>query len=258
MSAELEKNESAQEMTETLRVEHLGKSFGSHEVLKDIDFRVNKGEVISIIGASGSGKSTLLRCINMLEEPSAGKIYYRGEPLQNTPKKVSSYRAKVGMVFQSFNLFANMTALKNCMIGVEKVKKQSAQEAEELALKYLKKVGMGAYVKARPHQLSGGQRQRVAIATALAMKPDILLFDEPTSALDPEMVGEVLEVIKQLAREGLTMVIVTHEMAFAKEVTSRVVFMDKGVIEEEGTPDVIFEHPKSERTKEFLGRFMNR
>ena len=158
MSAELEKNESAQEMTETLRVEHLGKSFGSHEVLKDIDFRVNKGEVISIIGASGSGKSTLLRCINMLEEPSAGKIYYRGEPLQNTPKKVSSYRAKVGMVFQSFNLFANMTALKNCMIGVEKVKKQSAQEAEELALKYLKKVGMGAYVKARPHQLSGGQR----------------------------------------------------------------------------------------------------
>ena len=255
MSAELEKNESAQEMTETLRVEHLGKSFGSHEVLKDIDFRVNKGEVISIIGASGSGKSTLLRCINMLEEPSAGKIYYRGEPLQNTPKKVSSYRAKVGMVFQSFNLFANMTALKNCMIGVEKV---SAQEAEELALKYLKKVGMGAYVKARPHQLSGGQRQRVAIARALAMKPDILLFDEPTSALDPEMVGEVLEVIKQLAREGLTMVIVTHEMAFAKEVTSRVVFMDKGVIEEEGTPDVIFEHPKSERTKEFLGRFMNR
>ena len=236
MSAELEKNESAQEMTETLRVEHLGKSFGSHEVLKDIDFRVNKGEVISIIGASGSGKSTLLRCINMLEEPSAGKIYYRGEPLQNTPKKVSSYRAKVGMVFQSFNLFANMTALKNCMIGVEKVKKQSAQEAEELALKYLKKVGMGAYVKARPHQLSGGQRQRVAIARALAMKPDI----------------------KQLAREGLTMVIVTHEMAFAKEVTSRVVFMDKGVIEEEGTPDVIFEHPKSERTKEFLGRFMNR
>ena len=232
MSAELEKNESAQEMTETLRVEHLGKSFGSHEVLKDIDFRVNKGEVISIIGASGSGKSTLLRCINMLEEPSAGKIYYRGEPLQNTPKKVSSYRAKVGMVFQSFNLFANMTALKNCMIGVEKVKK--------------------------PHQLSGGQRQRVAIARALAMKPDILLFDEPTSALDPEMVGEVLEVIKQLAREGLTMVIVTHEMAFAKEVTSRVVFMDKGVIEEEGTPDVIFEHPKSERTKEFLGRFMNR
>lgn len=244
--------------TETLRVEHLGKSFGNHEVLKDIDFQVQQGEVISIIGASGSGKSTLLRCINMLEDPTAGKIYYRGDIIQNTPKKVSEYRAKVGMVFQSFNLFSNMTALKNCMIGVEKVKKQSKQEAKELALKYLKKVGMGAYINARPHQLSGGQRQRVAIARALAMKPDILLFDEPTSALDPEMVGEVLEVIKQLAQEGLTMVIVTHEMAFAKEVSSRVVFMDKGIIEEEGTPEEIFEHPTSERTKAFLGRFMNR
>ncbi|MDD3140102.1 MAG: amino acid ABC transporter ATP-binding protein [Lachnospiraceae bacterium] len=242
---------------ETLRVEHLGKSFGSHEVLKDIDFKVEKGEVICIIGVSGSGKSTLLRCINMLEEPTCGNIYYHGKKILNTPKKISEYRAKVGMVFQSFNLFANMTALKNCMIGIEKVKKGKKEEAEELTLKYLKKVGMGAFIKAKPHQLSGGQKQRVAIARALAMEPDVLLFDEPTSALDPEMVGEVLEVIKQLANDGLTMVIVTHEMAFARDVATRVVFMDKGVIEEEGTPDVIFNNPKSERTKEFLSRFMN-
>ncbi|WP_281415015.1 amino acid ABC transporter ATP-binding protein [Fusibacter paucivorans] len=240
-----------------LSVEHLGKSFGKNEVLKDIDFSVRKGEVISIIGASGSGKSTLLRCINMLETPSSGNVLYHGEPVKNTPRDVVAYRSNVGMVFQSFNLFANMKVLKNCMIGVQKVNKKHEAEAKALALKFLKKVGMGAYLNARPHQLSGGQKQRVAIARALAMEPDLLLFDEPTSALDPEMVGEVLEVIKQLANEGLTMVVVTHEMAFARDVSTRVVFMDKGIIEEEGTPDVIFNHPQSERTKAFLNRFMN-
>jgi putative lysine transport system ATP-binding protein len=184
-------------------------------------------------------------------------VLYRGEPVKNTPKDIVAYRSNVGMVFQSFNLFANMKVLKNCMIGVQRVNKKNEAEAKALALKFLKKVGMGAFLNARPHQLSGGQKQRVAIARALAMEPDLLLFDEPTSALDPEMVGEVLAVIKQLANEGLTMVIVTHEMAFARDVSTRVVFMDKGVIEEEGPPDVIFNHPRSERTKAFLNRFMN-
>jgi len=241
----------------TLQVEHLGKTFGNHEVLKDIDFYVKRGEVISVIGASGSGKSTLLRCINMLETPTSGKVLYHGKVIENKPREISLYRANVGMVFQSFNLFANMKVLKNCMIGAEKVKKKSEDEAKRLAMTYLKKVGMGAYINARPHQLSGGQKQRVAIARALAMEPDVLLFDEPTSALDPEMVGEVLEVIKQLANEGLTMVIVTHEMAFARDVSTRVVFMDKGVIEEEGTPEQLFSAPKSERTRAFLSRFTN-
>ncbi len=241
----------------TLRVEHLGKTFGNHEVLKDIDFSVEKGEVISIIGASGSGKSTLLRCINMLETPTCGKVLYHGKVIENKPREISAYRANVGMVFQSFNLFSNMKVLKNCMIGAEKVNRKNEEDAKANAVKFLKKVGMGAYINARPHQLSGGQKQRVAIARALAMEPDVLLFDEPTSALDPEMVGEVLAVIKQLANEGLTMVIVTHEMAFARDVSSRVVFMDKGVIEEEGPPEQIFNHPKSERTKAFLNRFMN-
>jgi putative lysine transport system ATP-binding protein len=241
----------------TLRVEHLGKTFGNHEVLKDIDFSVKKGEVISIIGASGSGKSTLLRCINMLETPTIGKVLYHGKVIENKPKDISLYRANVGMVFQSFNLFSNMKVLKNCMIGAEKVKGKNEEDARASATEFLKKVGMGAYINARPHQLSGGQKQRVAIARALAMEPDVLLFDEPTSALDPEMVGEVLEVIKKLAQEGLTMVIVTHEMAFARDVSTRVVFMDKGVIEEEGPPDQIFNHPKSQRTKAFLNRFMN-
>ena len=238
-----------------LQVEHLGKSFGSHEVLKDIHFEVRKGEVISVIGASGSGKSTLLRCINMLEQPSSGGIYFEGQPISMKVRDKDKFRARVGMVFQSFNLFANMSVLKNCMLGVKVVKKGSTAEAEELAKKYLKQVGMGAYINARPAQLSGGQKQRVAIARALCMQPDVLLFDEPTSALDPEMVGEVLEVIRSLAESGMTMVIVTHEMMFARDISSRVVFMDAGVIVEEGPPDQIFNHPQKERTREFLSRY---
>ena len=238
-----------------LKVEHLGKSFGTHEVLRDIDFSVNKGEVISIIGSSGLGKSTLLRCINMLEEPSAGTIYFEGRPISYAPKDKSAFRARVGMVFQSFNLFNNMTVLKNCMVGVQVVKKGDAAEAEALAKKYLRQVGMYAYQNARPAQLSGGQKQRVAIARALCMQPDAILFDEPTSALDPEMVGEVLEVIKELAEEGMTMVIVTHEMLFARDISTRVVFMDQGVIVEDGPPDQLFNSPKNPRTAEFLSRY---
>ena len=238
-----------------LQVNHLGKSFGTHEVLKDIHFNVKKGEVVSIIGSSGSGKSTLLRCINMLENPSGGEIVFKGKKVSYKPKDKNQFRSKVGMVFQSFNLFANMSVLKNCMIGMQIVNKESREEAEKTARKYLKQVGMGAYIKAKPGQLSGGQKQRVAIARALCMKPELLLFDEPTSALDPEMVGEVLEVIKSLAENGMTMVIVTHEMMFAKEISSRVVFMDSGIILEEGTPDELFNHPKAERTKEFLSRY---
>lgn len=238
-----------------LQVKHLEKSFGTHQVLKDIDFAVEKGEVISVIGSSGSGKSTLLRCINMLEIPSGGEILFEGKPVSYRPKDKNRFRSRVGMVFQSFNLFANMSALKNCMIGVQIVGKKSRQEAEELAQKYLKVVGMSAYRNARPAQLSGGQKQRVAIARALCMQPDLLLFDEPTSALDPEMVGEVLAVIRSLAESGITMVIVTHEMMFAKEISSRVVFMDSGIILEQGTPDQVFNYPQQERTKEFLSRY---
>lgn len=238
-----------------LQVRHLEKSFGTHQVLRDIDFEVEKGEVISIIGSSGSGKSTLLRCINMLETPSGGEIVFEGAPVSYRPKDKNYFRSKVGMVFQSFNLFANMNALKNCMIGPQIVNKKSKQEAEVLARKYLKLVGMSAYRNARPAQLSGGQKQRVAIARALCMQPDLLLFDEPTSALDPEMVGEVLEVIRSLAEAGITMVIVTHEMMFAKEISSRVVFMDAGIILEQGTPDQVFNHPQKDRTKEFLSRY---
>ena len=216
---------------------------------------MEKGEVISIIGSSGSGKSTLLRCINMLETPSGGEIVFEGAPVSYRPKDKNYFRSKVGMVFQSFNLFANMNALKNCMIGPQIVNKKSKQEAEALARKYLKLVGMSAYRNARPAQLSGGQKQRVAIARALCMQPDLLLFDEPTSALDPEMVGEVLEVIRSLAEAGITMVIVTHEMMFAKEISSRVVFMDAGIILEQGTPDQVFNHPQKDRTKEFLSRY---
>ena len=240
---------------EILNVEHLGKSFGTHEVLKDIHFSVERGEVISIIGSSGSGKSTLLRCINMLEEPSTGTIYFEGKPISYAPKDRSAFRARVGMVFQSFNLFNNMTVLKNCMVGVEVVKHGSKAEAEQLAKKYLRQVGMYAYQNARPSQLSGGQKQRVAIARALCMKPDVILFDEPTSALDPEMVGEVLAVIKELAEAGMTMVIVTHEMLFARDISTRVVFMDKGVIVEEGPPEQLFNNPKHQRTAEFLSRY---
>jgi putative lysine transport system ATP-binding protein len=239
-----------------LQVRHLRKQFGSHEVLKDIDFDTYARDVVCIIGASGSGKSTLLRCINLLETPTAGVILFHGDNILKA-SSLSSYRAKVGMVFQSFNLFRNMTVLQNCMVGMEKVLKKDKEYAEENALKYLKKVGMAQYINAKPSQLSGGQQQRVAIARALAMEPEILLFDEPTSALDPQMVGEVLEVMRDLAHEGLTMIIVTHEMAFAHDVASRIVFMDKGVIAEEGTPQEVMDNPKNERTKEFLSRFHN-
>lgn len=238
-----------------LEVRHLGKNFGNHKVLKDIDFQVNKGEIISIIGTSGSGKSTLLRCINLLETPTSGEIVFEGKPVSYKPGDKNKYRSKVGMVFQSFNLFANMNALRNCTIGARVVGKKSQKEAEELAQKYLKVVGMSQYRNARPFQLSGGQKQRVAIARALCMQPELLLFDEPTSALDPEMVGEVLEVIRALVKTGITMVIVTHEMLFAKEISNRVVFMDQGVILEQGTPDQVFNHPKEERTKNFLSRY---
>ncbi len=240
-----------------LEVRHLGKSFGRHEVLCDVDFSVCKGDVVSILGVSGSGKSTLLRCINLLEEPSSGNILYHGEDICEKGFSLTAYRAKVGMVFQSFNLFANLTVLENCVVGQRKVLHRSREEAEEKAKLYLEKVGMLPYINAKPKQLSGGQKQRVAIARALAMEPEILLFDEPTSALDPQMVGEVLAVMRRLAAEGLTMIVVTHEMAFARDVSTRVVFMKDGVICEEGTPEDIFVNPKKEETKEFLARFIN-
>ena len=238
---------------EILQVRHLSKSFGDHQVLKDIDFTVNKGDVTSILGASGSGKSTLLRCINLLETPTAGEIFYHGEDVSTM--NPAQYRSHVGMVFQSFNLFANMSVLKNCMVGQMKVLKKSKEEAEKTALYYLDKVGMTPYIHAKPRHISGGQKQRVAIARALAMNPEVLLFDEPTSALDPEMVGEVLSVMQELAREGMTMLVVTHEMAFARDVSSRVVFMNDGVICEEGTPQEIFENPQKQPTRDFLARF---
>ncbi len=241
-----------------LQVKHLSKTFGKHEVLRDIDFSVNAGDVTSIIGASGSGKSTLLRCINLLETPSSGEILYHGANIDKIKGGASAYRSHVGMVFQSFNLFNNMTVLKNCMIGQTKVLGKSRAEAKETAMKYLEKVGMEPYINAKPSQLSGGQKQRVAIARALAMNPEVLLFDEPTSALDPQMVGEVLEVMRTLAGEGLTMIVVTHEMAFARDVSSHVVFMADGVICEEGTPSDIFENPQNQKTRDFLTRFFER
>ena len=245
-------------MSETiLEVHHLGKSFGSHEILRDIDFSVSPGDVTCNIGPSGSGKSTLLRCMNLLEVPSSGEISYHGADIMDKHMNVPEYRSRVGMVFQSFNLFNNMTVLKNCTVGQEKVLKKSKEEAEKNALMYLEKVGMAPYINAKPKQLSGGQKQRVAIARALAMEPEILLFDEPTSALDPQMVGEVLEVMRKLAKDGLTMIIVTHEMAFARDVSKHVIFMGDGVIVEEGTSSDIFDHPKKEMTKEFLSRFRN-
>ena len=240
-----------------LKISHLVKSFGNHDILRDIDFTVKKGDVISIIGASGSGKSTMLRCINLLETPTAGNILYHGEDITNPKMNVSAYREKVGMVFQNFNLFANLTVLENCMVGPIKVAKKDKKTAKELAIKFLIKVGMEQYINAKPRQLSGGQKQRVAIARALAMEPELLLFDEPTSALDPQMVGEVLNVMGTLAKEGMTMLIVTHEMAFAKDISNHVIFMADGVIEEEGTSTDIFEKPREEKTKEFLSRFRN-
>ena len=239
-----------------LEVRHLSKSFGSHEVLKDIGFTVRSGDVTSIIGASGSGKSTLLRCINLLETPTSGEILFHGQDVTAPRFNATAYRSKVGRVFQSFNLFKNMTVLKNCMVGQIKVLKKSKEEARENAMKYLEQVGMAPYINAKPRQLSGGMQQRVAIARALAMEPEILLFDEPTSALDPEMVGEVLSVMRDLAREGMTMLVVTHEMAFARDVSSHVVFMADGVICEEGEPKAFFANPQQQRTREFLSRFM--
>ena len=239
-----------------LQVNHLSKSFGSHQVLRDIDFTVDRGDVTSIIGASGSGKSTLLRCINLLETPTSGEILYHGENVTARGFKAPRYRTHVGMVFQSFNLFNNMTVLENCITGQVKVLRRSRGEAREHAMKYLEKVGMAPYINARPRQISGGQKQRVAIARALAMDPEVLLFDEPTSALDPEMVGEVLEVMQELAQSGMTMVVVTHEMGFAKEVGSRVLFMDAGKIAEQGTPEEIFDHPQSARLQDFLSKVL--
>ena len=238
-----------------LEIRHLGKSFGTHEVLRDIDFTVKKGDVISIIGASGSGKSTLLRCVNLLETPSSGQILYHGTDVAGRGVNAPEYRSHVGMVFQSFNLFNNMSVLKNCMVGQMKVLKRSKEEARQQALKYLEKVGMAPYINAKPRQISGGQKQRGAIARALAMDPEVLLFDEPTSALDPEMVGEVLNVMQTLAQEGMTMLVVTHEMAFARDVSSQVVFMHQGVICEQGTPAQVFGAPQQQETKEFLARF---
>ena len=241
--------------TTILQVRHLSKSFGTHEVLRDIDFTVSKGDVTSIIGASGSGKSTLLRCINLLETPTSGEILYHGENVAGRGVNAPAYRSHVGMVFQSFNLFNNMTVLENCIVGQVKVLKRSREEAREHAMHYLDKVGMTPYVNAKPRQISGGQKQRVAIARALAMDPEVLLFDEPTSALDPEMVGEVLSVMRDLAREGMTMLVVTHEMAFARDVSSRVVYMSDGVICEDGTPEEVFGSPQRQETKDFLARF---
>ncbi len=238
-----------------LEIRHLGKSFGSHQVLRDIDFTVEKGDVTSIIGSSGSGKSTLLRCVNLLETPTSGEILFHGKNMADRGVDAAAYRSRVGMVFQSFNLFNNMTVLKNCVAGQVKVLKKDSEEARVAALQYLDRVGMAPYINARPRQLSGGQKQRVAIARALAMEPEVLLFEEPTSALDPEMVGEVLDVMKDLAREGMTKLVVTHEMAFARDVSSRVVYMNQGVICEEGTPEELLGNPQRQETLDFLSRF---
>lgn len=244
-------------MKKVIDIKHLKKTFGDHEVLKDIDFSVNEGEVVCIIGSSGSGKSTLLRCINLLEKPTGGSIIYNGEDILDDKHDIHAYRTKLGMVFQQFNLFNNHDVLSNCMVGQIKVLNRNKEQAREIALKNLRIVGMDQYINAKPKQLSGGQKQRVAIARALSMEPDVMLFDEPTSALDPEMVGEVLNIMKDLAYSGITMLVVTHEMGFAREVSDRVVFMDQGVILEEGTPEQIFINPTKERTREFLKRTLN-
>lgn len=236
-------------------ISHLKKDFGSNNVLKDISFSVSKGQVISIIGSSGSGKSTMLRCINLLETPTAGDIFFHGESILSGKMPLTEYRSKVGMVFQSFNLFANLDVLSNCTIGTRRVLGLSKSEAEDRAKHYLEKVGMLPYVNARPSQISGGQKQRVAIARALAMEPEVLLFDEPTSALDPEMVGEVLNVMSLLASDGMTMLIVTHEMAFARDISTEVIYMNDGVICEQGTPSQIFGAPQMQQTRDFLSRF---
>ena len=243
-------------MERVIEVKGLKKAFGSHEVLRGVDFVTHKGEVTCIIGSSGSGKSTLLRCINLLETPDEGSILYHGDDILSGSVNMPRYHAKVGMVFQQFNLFGNMTVLENCVTGQVKVLHRSREESLKNAMKYLEKVGMDAYVNAKPRQLSGGQKQRVAIARALAMDPEVILFDEPTSALDPEMVGEVLSVMQKLAQEGLTMLVVTHEMSFARAVASNVVFMDQGVICEQGKPEDVLGAPKTERLKAFLASML--
>ena len=240
-----------------LEIRHLSKAFGDHQVLRDIDFTVEKGDVTSIIGASGSGKSTLLRCINLLETPTGGEIFYHGKNVAGRGVNAADYRSHVGMVFQSFNLFNNMTVLENCMVGQIKVLKKNKEDARKSAMNYLEKVGMAPYINAKPRQISGGQKQRVAIARAQAMDPEVLLFDEPTSALDPEMVGEVLNVMQALANDGMTMLVVTHEMAFARDVSTHVVYMNQGVICEEGAPADVFGNPQQQETKDFLSRFRN-
>ncbi|MCV3296759.1 MAG: amino acid ABC transporter ATP-binding protein [Oenococcus sp.] len=241
-----------------LTIQHLKKSFGQHEVLKDIDLQVQRGEVMTIIGSSGSGKSTLLRCLNLLDDATAGEILYNGQNILDPNFNRIQYRAKVGMVFQQFNLFNNLNALENCVVAQTTVLKKNPAEAEKNALAQLEKVGMGPYVKAKPAQLSGGQKQRVAIARTLAMSPDMILFDEPTSALDPEMVDGILDIMKDLAHTGLTMILVTHEMGFARDISDHVVFMDQGVIAEQGSAEQIFSSPKNPRTQEFLQRYLKR
>lgn len=243
-------------MPNIIKVNNIEKKFGQNLVLKDINMEVQKGEVVTIIGSSGSGKSTLLRCLNLLEEPTSGEILYKNENILDKKFDLRAYRTKVGMVFQNFNLFENKTVLQNCTLSQEKVLKISKKDAEEKAKKFLQLVGMDQYINAKPSQISGGQKQRVAIARALCMDPEVLLFDEPTSALDPEMVGEVLEVMTKLAKEGITMIVVTHEMDFAREVSTRVLFMNDGIILEEGSPEEIFTNPKNQRTKDFLKRYM--
>ncbi|MBQ1860804.1 MAG: amino acid ABC transporter ATP-binding protein [Oscillospiraceae bacterium] len=239
-----------------LKIEKLEKSFGELKVLKSIDLEIHKGEVVCIVGVSGSGKSTLLRCINLMEEADAGNIWFDGQNLMDLNVNLNALRQKIGMVFQSFNLFNNKNVIDNCTLAPMTVKKMNKAQAQEIAIRHLKQVGLGDFIYADSTRLSGGQKQRVAIARALCMEPEIMLFDEPTSALDPEIVGEVLDVMKQLAAEGMTMVVVTHEMAFAREVSDRVLFMDQGVILEQGTPAEIFSNPKNERTREFLARYL--
>lgn len=245
-------------MSEIIKIENLEKKFGDNLVLKDINMSVDEGEVVTIIGSSGSGKSTLLRCINLLEEPSGGKILYRGANILEAKYDRRHFRSRVGMVFQNFNLFANKTVLENCILGQIKVLGKSKKEAEERSRRHLESVNMQNYVNAKPSQISGGQKQRVAIARALCMDPDVLLFDEPTSALDPETVGEVLDVMRKLAKSGMTMIVVTHEMDFARDVSTRVLFMNQGIILEDGSPEEIFTNPKHDRTREFLSRFLEK
>ena len=239
-----------------IKTEKLTKSFGDKQVLKGIDEQINSGEVVVIIGPSGSGKSTFLRCMNLLEEPTSGNVIFEGQEINKKGVDIDSIRTKMGMVFQGFNLFPHLTVLDNIMIGPQQVKKVPKDKAEAIARKLLARMGMSEKADVYPQSLSGGQKQRIAIARALAMEPDMMLFDEPTSALDPEMVGEVLQVMKDLAMEGMTMVVVTHEMGFAKEVGDRILFMDDGQVMEQGTPDEIFNHPKSERTKDFLSKVL--